>query len=143
VRKELSFSFNQLLTPLNTNLVHSCFFSQEEMNRLLDMLQDPIDCTSSLPNTPTFPSSPTAKSSSEKKPESEPELASVSPALGEEAGNHLTGCYSDGKTSNTVAPTECQQNSQGAEATAGNQVRKTLNYIPSAIGCKYLFHLCF
>jgi hypothetical protein len=74
------------------------------MNRLLDMLQDPPDCTSSLPNTPTFSSSPTAKSSLEKA-ESEPELASVSPALGEEAGNHLTGCYSDGKTSNTVAPT--------------------------------------
>jgi hypothetical protein len=103
------------------------------MNRLLDMLQDPPDCTSS----------PTAKSSLEKKAESEPELASVSPELGEEAGNHFTGCYSDGKTSNTVAPTECHHNSQGDEATAGNQVRKTLNYIPSAIGCKYLFHLCF
>ncbi|XP_059450122.1 uncharacterized protein LOC132181072 isoform X2 [Corylus avellana] len=92
--------------------------SDEELNRLLDMLQDPPDCTLSLPNTPTFSSPPTAKSSFEKA-ESEPALASVSPALGEEAGNHLTGFYSGGMTSNTVAPTN---NSQGAEATAGNQV---------------------
>ena len=105
------------------------------------MLRDPPDCTPSLSNTHTA-SPPTAKSSLEKE-ESELALASVSPALGEEAGNHLTGCYSDGMTSNTVAPTTCKHNSQGAEATAGNQVRKTLNYIPSAIGCKYLFHLCF
>jgi hypothetical protein len=120
-------------------------FSQEEMNMLLllDMLQDPPDCTSSLTYTPTFSSPPTAKSCLEQKAESEPELASVSPALGEEAGNHLTGCYSDGMASNTVEPTMWNHNSQGAEATAGNQVRKTLNYIPSAIGCKYLLHLCF
>jgi hypothetical protein len=43
VRKQLSFSLNQLLNKLNTNLVHSCFFSQEEINVLLDMLQDPPD----------------------------------------------------------------------------------------------------
>ncbi|XP_059450100.1 NAC domain-containing protein 86-like [Corylus avellana] len=91
---------------------------EEELNRLFDMLQDPPDCTLSLPNTPTFSSPSTAKSSFEKA-ESEPALASVSPALGEAAGNHLTGCYSDGMTSNPVAPTN---NSQGAEATAGNQV---------------------
>ncbi|XP_059434450.1 NAC domain-containing protein 62-like [Corylus avellana] len=91
---------------------------EEELNMLLDMLLDPPDCTLSLPNTPTCSSPPTAKSSFEKA-ESEPALASVYPALGEEAGNHLTGCYSDGMTCNTVAPTN---NSQGAEATAGNQV---------------------
>ncbi|KAE8077593.1 hypothetical protein FH972_016145 [Carpinus fangiana] len=111
--EEINRLFDMLQDPPDT---------EEEINRLLDMLQDPIDCTSSLPNTPAFSSSPTAKSSFEKKAESEPELASVSPALGEEAGNHLTGCYSDGKTSNTVAPTECHHNSQEAKATAGNQV---------------------
>jgi hypothetical protein len=100
------------------------------MNRLLDMLQDPPDCTSSLPNTPTFSSPPTAKSCLEKA-ESAPALASVSPALGEEADNHLSGCCSDGMTSNTAAPTKCNHNTysaytaknQGAEATAGGQVR--------------------
>jgi hypothetical protein len=113
------------------------------------LMQDPLGCNpltplSSLPNTPVVSSPSTAKSSPEEAG-SDQRQASVSPASGEEADNHVTRyCPTkafDGTTSNTIAFTECNHISdsayttknKAAEVTAGDQVRKTLNYIPSSV----------
>ncbi|XP_059433201.1 uncharacterized protein LOC132166415 [Corylus avellana] len=83
------------------------------------LLQDPLDCNcltrlTLLANTPAASSFPT---------ESELALASVSPALGKEVSNHLTRCYSNGMTSNTI--TAINGNRDGYSAyTAINRVEE-------------------
>jgi hypothetical protein len=121
--------------------VHPCFFHQVD----LQSESNPLTPITSLPNTPAVSSPSTARSSLEKA-ESELALrASVSPALGEEGDNLVTRYYPiktfNGTTSNTIAFTEYNQigdnayatKNQAAQVTAGDQVRKTVIYVPSAV----------
>ncbi len=135
---------------LYTYLGCSCFFHQddsellEECLRILcDPLPEPLDdnLLSPLtlpPITPSFPSHTTAKSSLEEA-QSMVVTASVSPALGSEADDYLTGCQSfpagnSDKTSNTTAPIEYGVNGSNAYAATNQvedvtaaKVRKELN----------------
>ena len=103
---------------------------QEELKWLPFLLQNQIDWNVNSPNT--------AKSSPEEAE------ASASLASGEEADNHVTS-YSptkklDESTSNTKAFAGCNRISDNTQtttnqATAGDQVRKTVDYTPK---CSYV-----
>lgn len=124
LKQFLTFSESSEVQPTLSNLISSYFFHQDdlEVEKMIIELQQIVACNALKPSTsphnnPTVSSAPTANSSPEEL-ESTQRLDLVSP---EE--------YLGRKTLNTIALSNCNQNSYNACAAKSEVPKATVNEV--------------